>query len=176
MFEYFITSKADTTLYDNFVKVIEGSKQELMSNGYDEVAIEDFYDLFLAEVKKLKDIDAKDAEGHLMKTLANKEEATYLIMYARFLTALYLKQNSFLFEDFVGDVASFCMREVEAVDVECDQPQMIAITNYLGVGVEINTTGPKGNLEIIKLPEDASFDKFRAKLLYVPGHYDALYV
>lgn len=163
-------------MYDNFLKVIEGSKQELMSNGYDEVAIEDFYDLFLAEVKKLKDIEAKDAEGHLMKTLANKEEATYLIMYARFLTALYLKQNSFLFEDFVGDVASFCMREVEAVDVECDQPQMIAITNYLGVGVEINTTGPKGNLEIIKLPEDASFDKFRAKLLYVPGHYDALYV
>ena len=64
----------------------------------------------------------------------------------------------------------------KAVDVVCDQPQMIAITNYLGVGVEINTTGPKGNLEIIKLPEDASFDKFRAKLLYVPGHYDALYV
>ena len=96
-------------------------------------------------------------------------------MYARFLTALYLKQNSFLFEDFVGDVASFCTREVEAVDVECDHPQIIAITNFLGVGVEINSTGPKGNLEVIKLPDDPSFDTFRAKLLYVPGHYDALY-
>ena len=81
-----------------------------------------------------------------------------------------------MFEDFVGDVASFCMREVEAVDVECDHPQIIAITNYLGVGVEVNSVGPKGQLEVIKLPEDESYDKwFRAKLLYVPGHYDALY-
>jgi hypothetical protein len=57
-----------------------------------------------------------------MTLLCNKEEAVYLIMYARFLTACYLKQNSFLFEDFVGEVSSFCMREVEAVDVECDHP------------------------------------------------------
>ena len=113
-----------------------------------------------------------------MTLLCNKEEAVYLIMYARFLTACYLKQNSFLFEDFVGEVSSFCMREVEAVDVECDHPQIIGITNFLGIGVEINSVGPKGNLEVIKLPEDDSFDQkgFRAKLLYVPGHYDALYL
>ena len=43
-------------------------------------------------------------------------------MYARFLAACYLKTNSILFEDFVGDVSSFCMREVEQVDVECDHP------------------------------------------------------
>ena len=44
-------------------------------------------------------------------------------MYARFLTACYLKKNSFLFEDFLGeDIASFCIREVEQVDVECDHP------------------------------------------------------
>jgi hypothetical protein len=44
------------------------------------------------------------------------------------------------------------------------------------VGVEINSVGPKGNLEVIKLPEDPEYDQgFRAKLLYVPGHYDALY-
>ena len=92
------------------------------------------------------------------------------------MTSCYLKQNAILFEDFVGDVATYCMREVEAVDVECDHPSIIGITNYLGIGVEINSTGPKGNLEVIKLPDDESFDKFfRAKLLYVPGHYDALY-
>jgi len=27
-----------------------------------------------------------------------------------------------MFEDFVGDVAAFCLREVEQVDVECDHP------------------------------------------------------
>ena len=79
-----------------------------------------------------------------------------------------------MFEGFVGDVAHFCQTEVEAVNVECDHPQIIAITNYLGLGVEINSVSLSGNIEIINLPEDG-YDGFRAKLLYVPGHYDALY-
>lgn len=91
-----------------------------MELGYDEIAIEDFYDLFLDEFKKLKTIEKAKASQHLMKLLCNKEEAVYLIMYARFLTSCYLKQNSIMFEDFVGDVNNFCMREVESVDVECD--------------------------------------------------------
>lgn len=62
-----------------------------MELGYDEIAIEDFYDLFLEQVKKLKDVDPSQANEHLLKTLANKEEATYMIMYSRFMTACYLK-------------------------------------------------------------------------------------
>lgn len=85
----------------------------MMSLGYDEIAIEDFYDLFLAEVKKLQTIAPENATDHLMKLLCNKEDATYIIMYARFMTACYLKLNSFLFEDFVGNVSEFCLREVE---------------------------------------------------------------
>lgn len=145
-----------------------------MDLGYDEIAIEDFYDLFLDELKKLKNVQKEKAADHLIKLLANKEEAVYLIMYARFLTACYLKQNSIMFEDFVGDVAQFCMKEVEQVDVECDHPQIIAITNYLGLGVEINSVNPNGGIELINLPEEG-YSGFRAKLLYVPGHYDALY-
>ena len=82
---------------------MEGSKADLISMGYEEIAIEDFYDLFLDKVKNLRQIEPKDSEDYLKSILANKEEATYLIMYARFLTACYLKQNSFLFEDFVGN-------------------------------------------------------------------------
>jgi len=44
-------------------------------------------------------------------------------MYSRFMAAGYLKKNAILFEDFLGcDVATFCTREVENVDVECDHP------------------------------------------------------
>ena len=74
-----------------------------------------------------------------MSVLCNHEEANYIIMFARFLAATHLKKNAILFEDFLGcDVATFCTREVEQVDVECDHPQIIAITNYLEQGVEIN--------------------------------------
>lgn len=145
-----------------------------MEIGYDEIAIEDFYDLFVEEVKKLKNVDPIDSTDHLMKTLCNKDEANYLIMYARWMTACHLKQNAIMFEDFVGDVSQFCLREVEQVDVECDHPQIIAITNYLGLGVEINSVSPKGNIEVINLPEEG-YHGFRVKLLFVPGHYDALY-
>ena len=76
---------------------------------------------------------------HLLGLLCNHEMANYIIMYARFMAACHLKKNAILFEDFLGvDMATFCMREVEQVDVECDHPQIIAITNYLQQGVEIN--------------------------------------
>lgn len=51
---------------------------------------------------------------------------------------------------------------------------MIAITSYLGLGVEINSVKADGGIEIINLPEEG-YSGFRAKLFYVPGHYEALY-
>ncbi len=75
--------------------------------------IEDFYDLFLEAVKKLKDIEPAKAEEHLQKVLWNNEEANYIIMQSRFMAACYLKANAIMFEDFVGPVAEFCNREVE---------------------------------------------------------------
>ena len=119
VFEHFIINKSDPQ-YEVVLANIEKSKKELVELGYDEIAIEDFYDLFLAEFKKLKEIEPKDAVEHLLKLLCNKEEATYLVMYSRFLTSCYLKQNAFMFEGFVDDIAQFCIKEVESVDCECD--------------------------------------------------------
>jgi Peptidase C65 Otubain len=48
-------------VYDKFLKAVEQSKADMMSMGYDEIAIEDFYDLFLAEVKKLREIEGPKA-------------------------------------------------------------------------------------------------------------------
>ena len=127
------------TQYDNFVKIIEESKNDLSTNaGYEEIVIEDFYDVFLENVKKLEkmpeDFNAAEEAGgiklydeyvhkQLMNMLCNHEEANYIIMYARFMAAAYLKKNAILFEDFLGcDIATFCLREVEQVSVECDHP------------------------------------------------------
>ena len=107
--------------------------------GYDEIVIEDFYDVFLEKLKKIEklpqefaaqqntDVGIKDYKeyiyGHIMGVLCNHEEANYVIMYARFLAATYLKKNAILFMDFLGqDISTFCVREVEQVDVECDHP------------------------------------------------------
>lgn len=171
--------------------IVKESKDYLVSNGgYDLIVIEDFFDCFFNAIEKLEGL-AKEHEEvndgssypdyvhkHLMSVLCNHEEANYIIMYARFLAATYLKKNAILFEDFLGgDIAGFCLREVEQVDVECDHPQIIAITNYLEQGVEINAIAAnKDRIDLTLIPED-NFPKndFRVKVLFQPGHYDALY-
>ena len=141
LFEHFILSKETEkgkAEYDKFLKILTDSKADLVTVGYDEIAIEDFYDTTLDEVKKLADVTKEKAHEHLIKTLANNEIANYIIMYVRFLAAAFLKKNAILYEGFIGNVEDFCNREVEQLDVECDHPQIMAITGYFELGVEVN--------------------------------------
>lgn len=183
--------------YQTLKKTVTDSKKDMCDNGgYDEIVIEDFYDVFLEELTKLEGIKktyeeaqqlagegekipfATYLQGHLFSVLCNHETANYIIMYMRFMAATYLKKNAILYEDFLGmDVATFCLREVEQVDVECDHPQIIAITNYIEHGVEINAVAQnKMQIDVTKIPEDDfKGNDFRVKVLFVPGHYDALY-
>ena len=120
----------------------------------------------------------KYLEGHLFSVLCNHEIANYIIMYMRFMAATYLKKNAILYEDFLGmEISMFCQREVEQVDVECDHPQIIAITNYIEHGLEINAVAQNQmKIDVTLIPEDNFKDNdFRVKVLFVPGHYDALY-
>lgn len=53
IFEHFILND-DKTLYKQFVELVEASKKDMMEVcGYDEIVIEDFYDTFITELKKL---------------------------------------------------------------------------------------------------------------------------
>jgi hypothetical protein len=48
------------------------SKDDLVKNaGYEELVIEDFYDVFVKAVQKLKDVPTKDAIDHCMTVLCN---------------------------------------------------------------------------------------------------------
>ena len=177
LFEHLILNKEqDKELYEKIKKITEDSKQDLMTNaGYDEIVIEDFYDAFKDAVDKLPTVKPEEATEHLMTLLGNNEGANYLIMYIRWLTACFLKKNAILYEDFVGgDIAGFCTREVEQLDVDADHPQIIALSSYFEMGVEINSVDNNGTIQTILLPEDG-YNGWRPKLLYVPGHYDALY-
>ena len=69
-----------------------------------------------------------------------------MIMYIRFLAACYLKMNAVLYEDFVGDLASYCAREVEQLDVEADHLPIIALCSYLEMGVEISSVDQTGTI------------------------------
>ena len=108
IFEHFVLSGCGTD-YNNFIKMLKESKDDLVKEGgYDLIVIEDFFDCFLEEVEKLAKVEKSKAQEHCLKVLSNHEQANYIIMYSRFMAATYLKKNAIMFEDFVGDVASFC--------------------------------------------------------------------
>jgi len=45
-----------------------------------------------------------------------------MIVFIRIFIAAYIKENRILYECFIDDdIDSFCMKEVEALDRECDQ-------------------------------------------------------
>jgi ubiquitin thioesterase protein OTUB1 len=104
----------------------------------------------------------------------DKEKCNYMIVYIRIFIAAYIKENRILYESFIfdEDLETFCLREVEAVDVECDNLQIIAVTNAFNIGVVIESLN-NGKVETIKFPEDGK-DIF-INLLFRPGHYDILY-
>ena len=93
------------TQYKKLVTIVEKSKDDLVQHGgYDLIVIEDFYDVFLEQIKKLEQLpeefkaaENKDqtyeqfVEAHLLKILCNHDEANYVIMYMRFMAASYLK-------------------------------------------------------------------------------------
>ena len=49
----------------------------------------------------------------------------------------------------------------------------MGLTGYLECGVEISQV-TEGRLDVQLFPQESLFE-FRPKLLFVPGHYDALY-
>ena len=52
------------TKYKALIKIIEASKKDLCDNaGYDEIVIEDFYDVFLEELKKLETLPKTNQEA-----------------------------------------------------------------------------------------------------------------
>jgi hypothetical protein len=89
-------------------------------------------------------------------------------------TSAYIKENRFLYEGFIDeDIDSFCHREIEAVDVECDNIQMIAITNAFDYGVTVESIQGK-KLETLRFPEESK-NACYVHVLFRPGHYDILY-
>ena len=109
--------------------------------------------------------------------MSNDTKANYMIMFLRFLASSYLKQNDILYQEFTGEpMETYCPREVEQVDVEADHIPIIALTNYMEQGVEINGVSEQQRVDVTLIPEDGfPSNDFRVKVLFVPGHYDALY-
>lgn len=78
-----------------------------------------------------------------------------------------------MYENFIDDdIDSFCLREVEAIDHECDHVQINAITSYFNIGVNIENLNPN-KVELMSFTNNN--DPVFINMLFRPGHYDILY-
>jgi len=96
-----------------------------------------------------------------------------MIVFVRMCISSFIKQNRFLYENFIEeDLDSFCMREVEAIDRECDHVQINAITSYFGIGVNISNLAQSS---VEKMSFSDNNDPIFINMFFRPGHYDILY-
>jgi ubiquitin thioesterase protein OTUB1 len=75
-----------------------------------------------------------------LELFRNPEDSNYMVLILRFITSSEIKNNSFLYETFIDDqipVEVYCQQEVEPIDKEADQIPIMALLNYLNVGIKI---------------------------------------
>jgi len=157
------------------------SKDDLIAIGYAEFAIESFHDML---VELLEGLPSMSRET-LLSMFQEDGSGDYYTWYMRALCACSMRQNSDRFFPFVDDglsrdMKAYCEREVEPMGKEVEQVQIMALAEYMGLGINIHYLdgrpfGVQEGLSEIKLPENGATHAITVHLLYRPGHYDILY-
>lgn len=157
------------------------SKEDLVEIGYAEFAIESFHDMF---VELLEGLTSMNRET-LLSMFQEDGSGDYYTWYMRALCACSMRRNSNRFFPFIDDglsrdMKAYCEREVEPMGKEVEQVQIIALAEYMGLGINIHYLDGRPfdaqeGLSEIKLPENSAANAITVHLLYRPGHYDILY-
>jgi ubiquitin thioesterase protein OTUB1 len=169
---------ADLNETSSFV-VKESNSQVTNIGGYDEMAIDIFYD---AIVEFLEGLLSKSMTVDALHNELTQENATsdYCTWYLRVLTATYLKSDPTRFlpylEDGYMDIATFCQMQIEPMGKECTMVQVLALAEAFQVRVKIEYLDGRefqDKLSCHEFGPEAS--PTQLTLLYRPGHYDILY-
>jgi len=165
-----------------FLGAITRSTQSLISLGYSEIAFESFYDMFIELLEGLFSMTVES----LFESFQEGGNADYYTWFMRLLTACSMRKDADRFAPFIdGDIDDFCKREVEPMGKECEHPQIVALSDFLGIRIQIEYLDGRNfdetnGLGCVNFPDDisavASEESFGpTTLLYRPGHYDLLY-
>ena len=161
----------------------ESWKNQLKAVGFEPVIYEDFSDAFWSFVE--------DREG--ASTSLNLQEAWEIdeytsnmaLMLLRLITSACIRSNPDDYLAFIElgpqdlNLEKWCERSIDAVGVDADQVQLIALAKALGILIVVANLGSGLDSDDLQVNE---FD-FRANnhrdpsicLLYRPGHYDLIY-
>ncbi|KND03028.1 uncharacterized protein SPPG_02098 [Spizellomyces punctatus DAOM BR117] len=157
------------------------STKDIMTEmGYDMSLLIDFWEPFETALKPQEDSKT------LLEIFQTEYVSDTIVCYLRLVTAAVLKKYRDLFEAFILDsypsLDAFIGSQVEPMNIEADQPHIVAISNALGITIRIANLDPTPTdagvnyhelspMEPLEVPGDVP----EVVLLYRPGHYDVLY-
>ncbi|KAJ3224273.1 OTU domain, ubiquitin aldehyde binding [Clydaea vesicula] len=156
---------------------VKESKNLLVKGGYDLIAVEDFYTMFIETLNKEPD--------QIFADFLTEYVSDTIVCYLKLVTAAYLKLNSEMFEMFILDsyptLEDFISSQVVPMNIEADNPQIVALVNALGLNVKIAnldtslTQNGEENYHDFSPFESVVDNIPTVTLLFRPGHYDILY-
>ncbi|KAG4301428.1 hypothetical protein PCANB_002223 [Pneumocystis canis] len=153
----------------------------LQKSGFELLSYEDFYEEILLALSLLKPSENQDfqaKEKDLLTLMNIPEKSNAMVVYFRFLTSAYIKQNAYEYAPFldvpsVADVFSFCENTIECIGKEADHVMINALSKALGVCIRIyyidrsDSDQPKKYEFMVENNHSIIIN-----LLYRPGHYD----
>lgn len=178
------TDKSECQRVVEFFK--EKSWNDALEQGYQEMTLETFYDVMVDLLQRVSTGQLDRAEFH-REMCEENGTSDYCTWYLRVITATYLKKDPDRFLPFLLDaqqsagemfldMAQFCQRHVEPMGQECEQIQIVALAEAVGVCVNIEyLDGRHENNRLISHKFGPSGAAVQLNLLYRPGHYDILY-
>lgn len=163
-------------LLSAFLDRAKGSLDYCLGAGYDKIAVEDPWEVFVAALETLGTPGASAAAVDELPA----DDWGYLVCWARCCTSAYLKRNA---EDFLpyisshGSIAEFCAQEVDPMAKDADHLQIKALSTYFGVPVcVVYLDQSQGDIAAEhREGGDATCPVPTVHLLYRPGHYDLIY-
>ncbi|BFZ12173.1 hypothetical protein BsWGS_15212 [Bradybaena similaris] len=179
-FGYLETLLQDPEGYKSFVEIVQKSKDVLVSLGFPQFTLEDFYDTFVDIVKQ---VEAPGTVEKLLETFNDQGLSDYFVVYLRLLVSGHLQacEESYIhFIDGERTVKQFCSQEVEPMGKESDHIHIVALTKALQVPICVEYMDREGlTCNAFNFNPNEATDQAAPKpaltLLYRPGHYDILY-
>lgn len=143
---------------------------------------------FAERTRHLSEPSAVD-EGALLKAARQTAETAPLLEWLRLLASACMQGDRQTYEHVAPEgmsLEAFCAREVEAMGIEADEPQVQALASALDLRVRVEyLDGSPHHRHVICGPEclraeagqahsGASWRELAVCLLFRPGHYDVL--
>jgi len=167
----FAEEKNNKTLKDLKARISDTYKR-LVTLGYPDFTTEDFYENFDEVLTWV--LSKKHSEKEIIEHMRDEGLSNYMVIYAKLLVSLQLKENPKEYEAFLNtDIASYCSKYVEPSYAEADDICITALMRELGLGIGSNIVylDQSEKLNFHRIPPNSLTS---VNLLYRPGHYDLL--